>query len=623
MAGEFFGFDLSNLSAMGVPGMPSVSQSQQTQQSAVAGADAKDIKGILKDSAEALKKLGETLKQESLSPELRTTTQESLKFRRQETKEILKEFFTDEGASSSQAGRWSNSMTGKLEIGQINDFDNELKEVTDSLRNMGRVQNNWMQTLLGGGSGAAIVKGFTSGSPMAVIGGLGGLISHQRQVGINYRKNKVLSELEDSDVNPMLEAIKESAVPILAGLGALASEVFQQANSRVDAASNFFDIAAVTQRGGTQMSSQEMLKGGRIGENRVLTPSQVSAYTKTFGDTGGGSAEEFKKGMDAFTRNTVLYGEAAMKMLAATRDLEMWVPSGDFSSIMEGYGRRQEQKGVPVQLMQESYQALLTAGREMAKRGGSQEDIKKLFSENQDYLSTKLGMHGSWGVQATKGVGSFAKEAVSDPSRYAFLSSMGISNQDIFALADGSKTFRTLMDEDPDLLNRMTEGFRVRLKSTKKYSHRLQMQRVFKDDATAQMVYSNMYPDEVEKLQAKKNEISADNQQADKSILAEAVGGRRDLIFEEVLSGFSVRMQETAKAITAFSVVGEKLFKEMSLFTRGMNAAIGFTEKILPGDQFGTKDIGWGKQKMGTLGAFIKPVININGSDISGKSSNE
>ena len=343
----------------------------------------------------------------------------------------------------------------------IDELGRASKSATDSLRQF-EVQTkktdfvDFFRTALAGGGGAAFYQGLTAGNPVTVAGGILAGVGSVRDAYQASKERIATAKAEGREIeeSPLTQAAEKAGVWFLGAAASALSDAYSSSIQRSLKALDFSEGLTRAKNQGLTLNKNDILGQndamgnyipgtgmGNVNGVRVLSSEQIQTAMQTFTQTGGGSNKEFASMMDTFAKNTILYGDAAMTMLQASRNLDMWVPKGDFSKSMSGLASDLYKSGMPPELMQQALQATSQQIMQVSKFSINPTETANALIKQTEFLSTKLNFSGNQAAALATESQGFANKALGSSSMVAYLTSKGVSVEDIAKMkATGEQT---------------------------------------------------------------------------------------------------------------------------------------------------------------------------------------
>ena len=340
--------------------------------------------------------------------------------------DIIKEVqgtLEDSGYSPYKSATGARSIVNQIEKNP-EDVNKALDDLSDKLNNVSKhakgsaaSMHDWLTILAAGGGGGMIASGMMAGNPIRMAEGA--LVAGS-------------SIWQAEGLGKKVQAGTIAAGAALVGFGDEAIQMAPQVTSQA------MQQQRELIRGGNTSASQFYNEMGLQGNMQVLTTEQKLQMSKTFADTGGGSTADLERVMEKFAQYTLVYGDAAMSMMQATRKLDMWIPQGQFSKEMGLMTSELKAKGFAPEQIQETLQAMVPMMIKQTQMGRSVSEIGQGI-ETTEGIATGLGMGGAQAVQAVQGYQGMFKNALQNPSLYAFLTEKAkITRARALAIANGA-----------------------------------------------------------------------------------------------------------------------------------------------------------------------------------------
>lgn len=590
MPAEYLGFDLSGLASMSGP----VGASRQTHQSALSDQNVRDQRELVRESTTVMRGLTEEIKK--LSPENQRAQQEQWLSNaiKEATRENIAQIFQQQGMTTGASRRYAGVLSEKFAEGQIGeqDLDKSIKTVSDSFRQLDKNMFDFMKGLMSYGAGGGVAEGFIRGQPMAVAGGLLGLGSSLSDA-VNRVKLREELKPESEKKSVLIESIKESIPEILKFVAGAAlttlGEAFRVAPERIHQAYGFQQVFEQARIGGLGMSPEQILQqGGMVGGQRILNPQEQQQFLQQFARTGGGGDEEFKRSMDLFTRNTIVFGESAQQMLQVSRSLRMWVPDKSFDQTIQKFYESERKAGIAPELIDQQMQAMAPIlSRIMQLNAINPDETMGRVVSSQNNLATRLGLRGQMGVQAAQGLNEFAKASVSDPSKFQFLMSSGLAPEEIYSIFSGEQDIQSIALNDPRRFQQISQNVKRTIGDFGGRGRQgAELTSIFGQD-TAQMFLRDWYGYKARETTAKLP--TPEEVLKMRGPLGDTESKFRDLQTQQFISGFAPEMQTMAKIVVGLEKIGEEMITGISSIVDKL-AKVGYKLDEKTGELTKTKD---------------------------------
>ena len=388
--GRFFGSEQGPTSA-----------SETTHRSMVDSQSQKDIADKLREIADVAKRT-EDIQRKTLT-ETGDYNKELIQgfkdYRATAIKDVQETLFKG-GAGMEQSQTQASAYVNRIFKTPEGDVNEVVKDFAKNTREASNHLNDLIRALGGGFGGGMMASGMISGNPLSVLQGAmvtGASIWQSEGIG------------------------KKLQTSVLAGLAAVSQFGDEAIRVAPESVSQATQMERSLIRGGSGTSLSDMFGMGKTGTGfNVLTPEQKMQFSDLFASTGGGTQAQLVQQMDLFGKYSLIYGEAAMGMMQASRKLDMWVPSGDFSRQIDNMADKLKKEGFAPSMLQEQIQSLVPILIRQSQMGASSSDIDSAISSSIA-ISTKTGLGGAAATEAMQGVQGMFKGALNNPSMFAFL----------------------------------------------------------------------------------------------------------------------------------------------------------------------------------------------------------
>lgn len=584
------GIDFNLMGMLGSYSSDPVSSAAQKHESNIQMSNNSDLVSRISEFVEVAKKAQNYSQREGLETSQLDIARQIIDKAESNTAKILRDARTSLRPDEPEWSResWVNKTTQKaMNVGDIDELSRVTRGATDSLRDFEvRTKKtdmvDFFRTALAGGGGAAFYQGLTAGNPVTVAGGILAGVGSVRDAysASKERVAQAKAEGKEIDESPLTQAAEKAGVWFLGAAASALSDAYSSSIQRSFSALDFSEGLTRAQNQGLTFTRGDILgqtnsagafiQGtgmGNINGTRVLSIEQMNAATQIFSQTGGGSNKDFASMMDTFAKNTILYGEAAVTMLQASRNLDMWVPKGDFTGSMNDLADNLIKSGMPPELMQQALQATSQKIMEISKFSVNPTETANALIKQTEFLSTKLNFAGAQSAQIATESQGFASKALGSSSMVAYLTSKGVSVEEIARMqATGEQT--------PEIQKALSGMYGLVSPIQGEYTRKAIIGRVTGGQNLTEEAYRLHYGDNAHEYTHKTRPDASKNLR-EYSDLAQIRGKEYGLNVSELLYGFSKANDVMAGTAQEFKNAGQIFSRSVASFNSVVTATNG------------------------------------------------